>query len=304
MASLLRQVITHDIYLIEYLRCSALEGIRLALASVGIRVHDDIDALLLQRNLNVGVGHDRVAVEMYHPGLGAVYMQMLGSERLDFGALVERLIEHVNAYLGRFEQVEWLHDDYIHQSVAHGCLWRNVAIVAVLRRIGTRDQESLISSGPVLITNLVSLRLVLQSFLQNLLDISDGATLACFGKLVTDTSVETHSASTEEGIAIDDTIVERSYLAQIDNLERLPDINRYHQVARKTIARATGDNAQSRMGMNDGATYLIDGPIATNSHADINPISDSLSCQLLGMTRILGNANLTIKLAAVYIFVD
>ena len=102
MASLLRQVITHDIYLIEYLSCSALEGIRLALASVGIRVHDDIDALLLQRNLNVGVSHDRVAVEMYHPGLGAVYMQMLGSERLDFGALVERLIEHVNAYLGCF----------------------------------------------------------------------------------------------------------------------------------------------------------------------------------------------------------
>ena len=152
--------------------------------------------------------------------------------------------------------------------------------------------------------NLVSLRLVLQSFLQNLLDISDGATLASFGKLVTDTSVETHSTSTEEGIAIDDTIVERSYLAQIDYLERLPDIDRYHQVARKTIARTTGDNAQSRMGMNNGTTYLIDGPIATNSHADINPISDSLPCQLLGMTRILSNANLTIKLAAVYIFVD
>ena len=146
--------------------------------------------------------------------------------------------------------------------------------------------------------------MVLQSFLQNLLDISDGATLASFGKLVTDTSVETHSTSTEEGIAIDDTIVEGSYLAQIDYLERLPDIDRYHQVARKTIARATGDNAQSRMGMHDGATDLIDSPIATNSHADINPISDSLSCQLLGMTRILSNANLTIKLAAVYIFVD
>lgn len=56
MASLLRQVVTHDIYLIEYLRCGALEGIRLALASVGIRVHDDIDTLLLKRNLNVGVG--------------------------------------------------------------------------------------------------------------------------------------------------------------------------------------------------------------------------------------------------------
>ena len=56
--------------------------------------------------------------------------------------------------------------------------------------------------------------------------------------------------------------------------------------------------------MNNGATYLIDSPIATNSHADINPISNSLPCQLLGMTRILGNANLTIKLAAVYIFVD
>ena len=72
----------------------------------------------------------------------------------------------------------------------------------------------------------------------------------------------------------------------------------------QTIARTTGDNAQSRMGMNNGATYLIDSPIATNSHADINPISGSLPCQLLGMTRILGNANLTIKLAAVYIFVD
>ena len=113
---------------------------------------------------------------------------------------------------------------------------------------------------------------------------------------MTDTSVETHSTSTEEGIAIDDTIVEGSYLAQIDYLERLPDIDRYHQVARKAIARATGDNAQSRMGMNNGATYLIDSPIAT--------ISNSLPCQLLGMTRILGNANLTIKLAAVYIFVD
>ena len=58
------------------------------------------------------------------------------------------------------------------------------------------------------------------------------------------------------------------------------------------------------MGMYDGATYLIDGPIATNSHANINPISDSLPGQLLGMPRILGNANLTIKLAAIYMFVD
>ena len=175
MASLLRQVITHDIYLIEYLSCSALEGIRLALASVGIRVHDDIDALLLKRNLNVGVGHDRVAVEMYHPRLGAMYVQMLGSERFDFRTLVERLVKHINAYLRRFEQIKRLHDDHIHQSVTHGSLWRDIAVVAILRRIGTRDQKSLISSGPVLITNLVSLRLVLQSFLQNFLYIGNGA---------------------------------------------------------------------------------------------------------------------------------
>lgn len=236
MASLLRQVITHDIYLIEYLSCSALEGIRLALASVGIRVHDNIDALLLKRNLNVGVGHDRVAVEMYHPGLGAVYMQMLGSERLDFGALVERLIEHVNAYLGRFEQVEWLHDDYIHQSVAHGCLWRDIAVVAILRRIGTRDQKSLISSSSVFITDLISLWLVFQSFLQNFLYIGNGAPLACFGKLMADTSIETHTTSTEEGVTVDDTIIKRMYLTQIDDLKRLADIDGYHQVTRKTIA--------------------------------------------------------------------
>ena len=81
---------------------------------------------------------------MYHARLVAVYVQMACTERLYLGVLVERLAEHLDAYLRSFKHVERLHYYHVHQSVAHRSLRSYICIVAILRRIGARYEERLV----------------------------------------------------------------------------------------------------------------------------------------------------------------
>ena len=65
------------------------------------------------------IGHDRVAVIVYDTRLRAVDMYMLRAERLDMRVLVYRLVEHIYRHLCSLDDIERLHDNHIHITIAH-----------------------------------------------------------------------------------------------------------------------------------------------------------------------------------------
>ncbi len=185
----------------------------------------------------VGTRHNRVAVIMDDTRLAAGDMQLLASERLDLGVLVERLVEHVETYLRSLQYIERLHDDNVHQSVAHRCLWSDIGVVAILRCVGTRDEEGLVLLCSRLVLESVGFRLILQSFSQNVLSIADGSSFAAFGKLHAYEGVKSHTAGTEERIVVDDSIVEVVNLALVDDLNTFLQVHGQHEVASQSVAR-------------------------------------------------------------------
>ena len=85
-----------------------------------------------------------------------------------------------------------------------------------MRCVGTRNQKSFVAHSATLVLNLVCLRLVFQSFLKDILSISDGATLSRLGKLHAYESVKAHAAGTEKRVAVDNSVIEFVYLAMVD----------------------------------------------------------------------------------------
>ena len=177
-------------------------------------------------------------------------MELLASERLDLRVLVQRFVEHVETYLRRLDYIEWFHDDDIHQTIAHGCLRGNIGIVAILRCIGTRNEERLILLGARLVLQRVSLRLILQSLAQDIFGISDRTALAALGKLHADESVKAHAAGAEERVVVDDTIIQISNLTLVDDLYAFLQVHREQQMSCQSVARTARQNAEGSIGVN------------------------------------------------------
>ena len=187
---------------------------------------------------------------MDYAWLTAGDMKFLAAERLDFRVLVQRLVEHVETHLRRFDYIKWFHDDDIHQTVAHGCLRGNIGIVAILRCVGAGDEERLILLGASLVFKSVSLRLILQSLAQDVFGISDRTALAALGKLHADESVKAHAAGAEERVVVDDTIIQISNLALVDDLDAFLQVHREQQMSRQSVARTARQNAEGCIGVN------------------------------------------------------
>ena len=187
---------------------------------------------------------------MDYAWLTAGDMELLAAERLDLRVLVQRLVEHVETYLRRLDNVEWFHDDDIHQTIAHGCLRGNIGIVAILRCVGTGNEERLILLGARLVLQRVSLRLILQSLAQDIFCISDRTTLAALGKLHADESVKAHAAGAEERVVVDDTIIQISNLALVDDLYAFLQVHREQQMSCQSVARTARQNAEGSIGVN------------------------------------------------------
>ena len=202
--------------------------------------------------------------------LGAGDMQLFASERLNLGVLVERLVEHIETYLRSLQYIERLHNDHVHQSVAHRCLWSDIGVVAILRCVGTRDEEGLVLLCSRLVLEGVGFRLILQSFSQNVLSIADGSSFAAFGKLHAYEGVKSHTAGTEERIAVDDPIVEVVNLALVDDLNTLFQVHGQHEVTSQSVARSTRQNSQGCVGVYDGSCHFVDSTVTSHSHHNVN----------------------------------
>ena len=85
--------------------------------------------------------HDRVAVVVDSPWLTTCDMQALGTEGLDLRVVRQRLHKEVGSHLWGIERVEGLHDDHVQLAVLHGGARCDIGIVAVLRGVGTGNEN-------------------------------------------------------------------------------------------------------------------------------------------------------------------
>ena len=126
------------------------------------------------------------------------------------------LHKEVCSNLWRIKGRKRLHHNDIHQTVLHRSPRCDICVVAILRGIGTSYQKGLVTTSTCCIFYLIGFGLIFQSFTQHILDISDGATFASFCKLERYKGIESHTACTEEGLTIDDTIIEFFDLTAVD----------------------------------------------------------------------------------------
>ena len=109
-------IITHGIEVVEEIGKGRLNHVRLAVVLVRKRVHQHLDALFFQVNINICTRHYRVAIIMDYAWLTAGDMKFLAAERLDFRVLVQRLVDLVDTHLRRIEYIQRFPAEAIHQS--------------------------------------------------------------------------------------------------------------------------------------------------------------------------------------------
>ena len=68
------------------------------------------------------------------------------------------------------------------------------------------------------IANFVGFGLILQASFEYIFDIGDRSSFSSLCKFVTDESVESHSTGAEEGVVVDDAIVERVDFGLVNDL--------------------------------------------------------------------------------------
>ena len=130
-----------------------------------------------------------------------------------------------------------------------------------------------------LIIDYIGLGLVFQSLFQHVLHIGDRTTLAGLSKFQGDEGIEAHTTGAEERKVVDDAVVERLNFCLIDNLDGLLDIHWQTEVPGKTVAAATGYNAQGRLSVNQRTGHLVHGAIASNGYTDVVALFNTFFCK-------------------------
>ena len=202
--------------------------------------------MVLDVYLDVLARHQGVAVVMDGSRLLAMDGDALRAEGLDLRVVAKGLHEEICGNLRRIKGIEGFHDNHVHLTVLHRGTWGDIGIVAVLRGIGTGNEEGLVTLGTLFVLHLVGFGLVLQTLLQHVLHISDRATLASLRELQRYEGIEAHAAGAEERQVVDNAIVERLYLIGIDDLNGLLDVEWETEMTGESVARATRNDAQGR----------------------------------------------------------
>ena len=197
-------------------------------------------------------------------------MQLTGAESLDFRVVAQGLHKEVGGNLRSLQCIKGLHNDNIHLAVLHAGTWSNICIVAILRGVCTSNEESLMMMDAAVVEDFIGLGLILQTLLQHILNISDRTTLTCFCELQRDKGVEAHAAGAKERKSVYDSIIECINTALIDDVNALLHIHRQAQMTGQSVARATGDYGQCRLGVNQSACYLVNCAVTTNSGNNVN----------------------------------
>ena len=253
----------------------------------GIGVDDALQTKVLHVDVDVGAHPDGVAVEVNGTLALTMNVDATRLEGLDVGVVAQRLSKEVDSEGRGLDDVEGLHDDDIHHAILHRSARGDVGIVAILRSVGTGNEEGFVLVGARLVLNGVGVGLIGESFLEHIFDIGGEAALACLSKLQRYKGVEAHAAGAEERLVVDDTEVEMVGLSQIDDVEGFLHVHGQTEMTRQAVARAAGHDAKGGFAMNQRASHLVDGAVATYGDADVDAVSNALLGNLCSMTRIL-----------------
>ena len=143
----------------------------------------------------------------------------IGLKGLDMTILWKGTFEELQSDLRGIDGIEGFHDNDIEEAVLHAGIGGNVGIVAILRGIGTGDEEGLAFLTAAVALDGVGLGFIEKAFLEGILDIGQEASPPRFGKLLTDEGIKTHTAGAEEGTGIDGAIVQRLHDIAIDDFD-------------------------------------------------------------------------------------
>ena len=209
-------------------------------------VDDHIDALGDEFNVDVGSTFHRVAVEVYDAWILAMDVELTALECAGMWILVDGLVEQLQYDLGSFEQIERLQYGYVHQTIVHGGRRCDEYVVAILRCIGTGNEEGLACLFFAVQVDLIRFRFIVESAFQGVIDVGHESAFAGLGKTLTDESVEANAACAKERLVIDFPIVEELDVASSEYLQCAYGVDRDEEVACKSISTATRDDAECR----------------------------------------------------------
>ena len=80
----------------------------------------------------VGISHQRVAVKVNESRRSSVHVNVACLEGLHLGVHVYSLVEQLKSHLRCLDNVEGFDDNNVEQAVAHGGLWGDEHVVAIL----------------------------------------------------------------------------------------------------------------------------------------------------------------------------
>ena len=158
--------------------------------------------LRIHRNLNAAISHDRLTVEVHHPRMLTDNRYLMGLHRLDLAIPINLLGKELNSQWRYIQWSERRQDRDIHLPILHIGMWSDEGIVAILRGIGARHQESLLLDRLVVHQKLIGLRFVTQVLLDGILNISKRTSSGLIGEFLADRRIKPHTAGTEKDLSI------------------------------------------------------------------------------------------------------
>ena len=213
------------------------------------------------------------------------------------------LVEQLDGYLWGLKHCKGLHDGDIHQPIAHTCRRCYIDIVAILAGVGTGNKKGIILFSLTILTihlNLVSFGLVFQSLHQRVFYIRTKSALGTIGKLAADKGIEPHTTGTEKRSAVDATIIQFLDNTFVQHLQSTFRIHGDIQMARQSVSASAGNNAQSRLGVDERAGNLIYGSISSNSHYNIHTIEHCFTRKFGCMATVFSIAHFCVELFSVH----
>ena len=124
------------------------------------------------------------------------------------------------------------------------------------------------------------------------------------GKLPADERIKAHAAGAEEGVLVDDAIVQVVDVALVDDVNRLVRFHGQHEMTRQAVARPARDDAQCRVRLDDGTGHLVHRTVTPYSHHDVRTLVFGLLCNDRGMAAILGVNDFIVKQILVELRLD
>ena len=183
----------------------------------GVRDDGEVDA---------GIRHDGFAIQVHPARLLADDGKRGGFHRLDFTILIDLFGKQLDRELGDVFREERRKDRDVHLPVLDIRMRRDVGIIAILRSIAARHEESLLLNSFAIGQQVVHLRLVAQVFLDGILYISKRTAPLLARELLAYRRIEADSARTKEHMFVCPATIDAQFMPTFNDFKRAPHVHR------------------------------------------------------------------------------